>query len=196
MRHPLHPVHILYDYSIIDDDAIFQAVSNSVVEGILSQEEMASSIRLNLIGLGYCRSFDGNTVQGIDLRTAIERVLLDYHEFDKRGEGIGNPEILLLVGSSLLPDWESSVADVVLSYRALIISYGICTITSGCSIQELEYQLRRISPPDPESRLPHHKVIDIRENSIESTLPDIFSKLNNRLMQRYQQVGKIPVNFS
>jgi len=196
MRHPLHPVHILYDNNIIEDDAILQAINSSVVADILSNDEIGSSIRLGLIRLRYCRSFSSNLIQGIDLGTGVQRVLKDYLEFDKRGEGIGNPEILLLVGSSLLPDWESSVAEVVCSYRALIISYGLCTKSSDSSTEEMEHQLRRISPPDSGSGSPHHKVMNIGEESINGTLIDILSKLKNRLVQHYQQVGKIPGVFS
>jgi hypothetical protein len=191
MSHPLHPIHIIYDNNIIDDDVILTAVNSLILPEITSQKELSSSIRLSLISMGFYNSYIHNPVQGVDLGTSIERVLLDYRGFDEKGEGTGNPEILLLVGSTLLPEWESSVNKAVLAYRALILSYGILSKSSNCNGEELDHQLSRISPPDSASGIPHHRVIKMGDESIDSVLLDIFSKLKSRLVQRYEQVGKM-----
>jgi hypothetical protein len=71
MSHPLHPIHIIYDNNIIDDDVILTAVTSLILPEITTQEELSSSIRLSLISMGFFRSYSHNPVQEVDLGASI-----------------------------------------------------------------------------------------------------------------------------
>jgi hypothetical protein len=196
-RNPVYPIHILYDPRVIGEEALFRnflAFTSQLAE----MPEINQSVRINLLCVGgsldepygaeeFQLRVKRDDSMHLDLNAAFQQVLTDYSVLDQSFIGIGNPEVLLLVGTQTGRDWTERWQNLGM-YRALIISYWFsCQPLGEYERYDVERLLRRISPPDPESNAPHHKIVESLPAEQSSALEDIFSKLRDRLAGRVKR---------
>ena len=196
---PLFPIHILYDPHVIPRTILWQKL-----DPLVGQLEMSQTtnqmVRFGLIEIGQILEFpfanehidlSDNRNTRLDLRASFGETLNQYEQFP---QGYSNPEILLLIGSFPLSDWqpahstEAPVQRLVIEHSALILTYWISNYAlEDKQRREIVKFLEQISPPDPATGSSHYKIIEppISTNP-EEVLVDTFAKLKSRLEGRIQ----------
>lgn len=188
------PAHILYDSRVIDASLLLDSLQQ-MAENLQVDSDSPTETRLGIIQIGACmgklsslealqaKELDPSDYR-LDLKSALEGVLQDYQHFDRSGQGFGNPEILLLLGSPSLEDWKATL-ELILPYRSLILTYWVGeNPTAPYEKDELDRFLNKISPPDPESKTPRYKIVDLATTEPAEFLKDAFTKLGKRLCER------------
>ena len=202
-KHPIHPIHIIFDGRVIDETLVIEAVKKTA--GILSEDsETINYVRLSIMSIGHRQGLplDSQTfIEGLtrepflkaDLQGAFSRIFSEYSALDKSGQGTGNPEVLLILGSEPDQDWVSAWKAIE-PYRALILTYWINKQPlSDYETLKLQKLLGRISLPDPDTQSPRFKIVNLFDGNESAVLEDILLKMAARLKERVQRVGKISI---
>lgn len=187
---PLIPLHIIYDNAVINEDIFLKNLAK-LHEYMKANVEDKKHVRLSLTCLGSLASGLDLKDRQVDLFGAFTQVMSIHRNIT---QGIGNPEVLILLGTRPSVGWQSVQAEIETEARSVILTYWFekGTLSANSTSLALDDLLKKISRPDPSNPSPRHKVVLYETGTdIEKALVDVFQKLAGRLDWRLSNVGRI-----